>query len=128
LERYPKCGATRYKTNKDYREEECVASMSKAKKRKKAQHKTSKPTSKEKEVQYYMLKRIPALVMWYLPFIDQLRCLFANPEDAKLMRWHASDEHKNDGKLQHPVDEKQGQDSMTNTETLPMNQEILDSH
>jgi hypothetical protein len=24
--------------------------------------------------------------MWYLPVVDRLRCLFANPEDAKLMR------------------------------------------
>jgi hypothetical protein len=55
--------------------------------------------SKEKEVDYYVLKKIPALVMWYLPIVDQLRCLFANPEDAKLMSCHASDEHKNDGKL-----------------------------
>jgi hypothetical protein len=40
LESYPKCGASRYKTNKNYREEECVASVSKGKKRKKAQQKT----------------------------------------------------------------------------------------
>jgi hypothetical protein len=99
LESCPKCNASRYKTNKDYREYECVASVSKGKKRKKSQKKTSKSTSKEKEVDYYALKKIPALVMWYLPVVDRLRCLFANPEDAKLMSWHASDEHKNDGKL-----------------------------
>ena len=112
LESCPKCGASRYKTNKDYREdEECVASVSKGKKRKKAQKKTSKSTSKEKEeVDYYALKKIPALVMWYLPVVDRLRCLFANPEDARLMSWHASDEHKNDGKLRHPADGKQWQD------------------
>jgi hypothetical protein len=44
----PKCCASKYKTNKDYREEECVASESKGKKQKKAQQKTSKSTSKEK--------------------------------------------------------------------------------
>jgi hypothetical protein len=32
LEICPKCNASRYKTNKDYREEECVASVSKGKK------------------------------------------------------------------------------------------------
>jgi len=47
--------------------------------------------------------------MWYLPVVDRLRSLFANPDDAKLM-WHASDEHKNDGKLRHPADGKQWQD------------------
>jgi hypothetical protein len=81
----------------------------KGKKRKRTQQKTqkssSKPTSKEKqEVDYYAQKKIPALVMWYLPVVDQLRCLFANPEDAKLMSWHASDENKDNGKLQHPAD------------------------
>jgi hypothetical protein len=60
LESYPKCSTSRYKTNKDYLEEECVASMSKGKKRKKAQTKTSKSTSNEKEVDYYVLKKILA--------------------------------------------------------------------
>jgi hypothetical protein len=80
LESYPKCGASRYKTNKDYREEECVASVSEGKNQKKSQKKTqqsSKPTSKEKEVDYYALKNISALAMWYLPVVDRLRCLFA---------------------------------------------------
>jgi hypothetical protein len=40
LESYPKCDANRYKANKDYREEECDASMSKGKKQKKTQQKT----------------------------------------------------------------------------------------
>jgi hypothetical protein len=41
LESCPKCGAaSRYKTNKEYQEEECVASMSKGKNRKKTQKKT----------------------------------------------------------------------------------------
>jgi hypothetical protein len=92
-------------------EEECVASVYKGKRRKKAQKKTqqsSKPTSKEKEeVDYYALKKIHALVMWYLPVIDRLRCLFANPKDAKFMSWHASDEHKNDGKLWHLANQKE---------------------
>jgi hypothetical protein len=48
LESYPNCGASRYKTNKDNREEECIALVSKGKKRNKAQKKTSKSTSKEK--------------------------------------------------------------------------------
>jgi hypothetical protein len=100
LKSCPKCNASRYKTNKDYREEECVASVSEGKKRKKSPKKTSKSTRKDKEeVDYYALKKIPALMMWYLPIVDQLRCLFANLEDAKLMSCHASDDHKNDGKL-----------------------------
>jgi hypothetical protein len=72
--------------------------------------KSSKSTSKEKEVDYYALKKIFALVMWYLPVVDRLRCLFANSKDAKLMNMHASHRHKNDGKLRHPADGKQWQD------------------
>jgi hypothetical protein len=42
-----------------------------------------KTSSKEKEVvDYYALKKIPNLVMWYLPVVDRLRSLFVNPKDA----------------------------------------------
>jgi hypothetical protein len=52
--------------------------------------------------------RIPAMVMWYLPVSDRLRCFFSNPKDAKLMRWWDSDKHKKgDGKLRHPTDAQQ---------------------
>jgi hypothetical protein len=104
LESCPKCGASRYKTDKDYQGEECVASVSKWKKK---TQQSSKPMSKEKEeINHYALKKIPALVMWYLLCIDRLRCLFTNPEDAQLMSWHASNEHKNDWKVRHPADGK----------------------
>jgi predicted nucleic acid-binding Zn-ribbon protein len=115
LDSCPNCGVSRYKMNKDYREEERAASLCKGKKRKRTQQKTqkssSKPTSKEKqEVDYYTQKKIPALVIWYLPVVDQLGCLFANPKDAKLMSWYVSDEHKDDGKLRHPADGQQWKD------------------
>ena len=133
LDSCPKCGASRYKTNKDYIEEECVASAPKGKKRKKAQQKTqkssSKPTGKEKEeVNYYAQKKIPALVMWYLPMIDRLRCLFANPEDAQLMSWHASDEHKDDGKLRHPADGQQWKDFNENHKDFANEPRNVSSH
>ena len=48
--------------------------------------------------------------MWYPPVVDRLRSLFSNPNDAKFMSWHGSDEHKNDGKLRHLADGKQWQD------------------
>jgi len=84
--------------------------MCKAGKKRKKTQQRSKPTNKDKEeVDYYVQKKIPALVMWYLPVVDRLRRLFANPDDAKLTSWHASDEHKNDGKLRHPTDGKQWQ-------------------
>ena len=49
--------------------------------------------------------------MWYLPVTDRLRAIFGNPDDAKLMSWHASaDRLKDDGKLRHPSDGKQWKD------------------
>ena len=45
-------------------------------------------------------------VVWYLPIVPRLKRLFANPKDAKNLRWHA-DERKIDGLLRHPADSKQ---------------------
>jgi len=52
-------------------------------------------------------RKIPALVMWYLPVIDRLKRLFSNPNTAKLMTWHDDRPLKNDGKLRHPSDARQ---------------------
>ncbi|XP_027364391.1 uncharacterized protein LOC113871494 [Abrus precatorius] len=45
----------------------------------------------------------PAKVLWYLPIVPRLKRLFANADNAKLMRWH-EDERKCDGQLRHPAD------------------------
>jgi hypothetical protein len=53
LESYPNCGASRYKTNKDYREEECVVSVSKRKSErntKRRPHKVQNPLAKKKKM------------------------------------------------------------------------------
>jgi hypothetical protein len=39
-------------------------------------------------------RKIPALVMWYLPVIDHLKCVFSNPRDAKLVCWHSEKRRK----------------------------------
>jgi hypothetical protein len=36
-------------------------------------------------------------VMWYLPVIDRLKCMFSNPRDAELLLWHVN--RKTDGKI-----------------------------
>nr|ASR75326.1 transposon protein [Oryza rufipogon] len=41
----------------------------------------------------------PAKVVWYLPIIDRFKRIFANPDEAKLVRWHAT-ERRNDGPRQ----------------------------
>jgi len=48
----------------------------------------------------------PMKVMWYLPIIPRMKRLFANPNDAKNLRWHA-DEKKCDGMYRHPTDSVQ---------------------
>ena len=46
--------------------------------------------------------KIPALVMWYLPVVDRIRRLFANPKDAEVMTWHSRP--RDSKKLSHPAD------------------------
>ncbi|GJU04227.1 hypothetical protein Tco_1114565 [Tanacetum coccineum] len=48
----------------------------------------------------------PAKMLWYLPIIPRLKKLYANPKDAKLLRWHA-EERKTDGKMRHVADSPQ---------------------
>jgi len=42
-------------------------------------------------------------VVWYLPIVPKLKRLFANPKDAKSLRWHAT-ERICDRLLCHPAD------------------------
>ena len=48
----------------------------------------------------------PAKVAWYFPIIPRLKRFFANPKEAKLLRWH-SEERKKDGMLRHLADSAQ---------------------
>jgi hypothetical protein len=50
-------------------------------------------------------RKIPALVMWYLPVIGHLKCVFSDPRDAELVRWHSEKRRKNNEEIQCPVDE-----------------------
>jgi hypothetical protein len=44
-------------------------------------------------------RNIPALVMWYLLVIGCLKCVFSNPRDAKLVRWHSEKHRKNNEEI-----------------------------
>ncbi|XP_031119027.1 uncharacterized protein LOC116022441 [Ipomoea triloba] len=48
----------------------------------------------------------PTKVLWYLPIIPRFKRLFANPNDAKNLQWHAKG-RKDDGKLRNPADSPQ---------------------
>jgi predicted AlkP superfamily pyrophosphatase or phosphodiesterase len=44
-------------------------------------------------------RKIPTLVMWYLPVIDHLKHIFSNPRDAELGRWHSENHRKNNEEI-----------------------------
>jgi hypothetical protein len=46
-----------------------------------------------------MKRKIPALVMWYLPVIDRLKHVFSNPRDTELLRWHSEKRRENDEEI-----------------------------
>jgi hypothetical protein len=49
-------------------------------------------------------RKTPTLVVLYLPVIDHLKCVFSNPSDAKLVRWHSEKCRENDEEIRHPTD------------------------
>jgi hypothetical protein len=49
-------------------------------------------------------RKIPSLVIWYLPVIDHLKHVFSNPRDAELVCWHFKKHRENDEEIRHPVD------------------------
>jgi hypothetical protein len=49
-------------------------------------------------------RKIPALVMWYLPVIDHLKHAFSNPRDAELVHLHSEKHRKNDEEIRHSTD------------------------
>jgi hypothetical protein len=51
-----------------------------------------------------MKRKIPALLIWYLPAIDRLKRVFSNPRDAELVCWHSEKRRENDDEIQHTAD------------------------
>lgn len=47
-------------------------------------------------------RKIPGLVMWYLPLTHCLKRLFSNPRDAKLFTWHFHKHLPKNNKLRYP--------------------------
>ena len=54
-------------------------------------------------------RRIPALVMWYLPVTNRLRRIFLNPKEAALMTWWDDERKVDDDKIAHLADCSQWQ-------------------
>jgi hypothetical protein len=90
------CGVSRYKRSYNH-----VYANTMKKKIKNKNKTTIGPESVDDEVdQEDMTKRkIPSLVMWYLPVIDHLKCVFFNPRDAELVCWHSEKCRENDEEI-----------------------------
>jgi hypothetical protein len=74
-------------------------------KREKRQGQKRKNATADQDIEGSKERKVPALVMWYLPIIDHLKHMFSNPRDVELLLWHVN--RKTDGKIQHPADGRQ---------------------
>nr|AAX95063.1 transposon protein, putative, CACTA, En/Spm sub-class [Oryza sativa Japonica Group] len=81
LDECPTCGASRYKSNSNTGLEPSEATEGRQ-------------------------RKIPQLVMWYLPVKDRITRIYSNPRDAELMRWH-EEGRKKDGMIRHLADARQ---------------------
>ncbi|XP_066165868.1 uncharacterized protein [Oryza sativa Japonica Group] len=77
LDECPTCGASRYKSNSNTGLEPSEATEGRQ-------------------------RKIPQLVMWYLPVKDCIKRIYSNPRDAELMCWH-EEGRKKDGMIRHPA-------------------------
>ena len=67
-------------------------------------------------------RRVPALVMWYLPVIDHLRRIFLNPKEAALMTWWDDECKVVDDVIAHPPMVLGGNASMTSIKNSALTQ------
>ena len=82
LDKCPRCGVSRYKNNDLYGGDEASTGKKRNKKGTKKVVQESQPPGNDAKQ-----RRIPALVIWYLPVTDRLRRIFLNPKEAALMTW-----------------------------------------
>ena len=56
---------------------------------------------------YKFGRKAPHKVVWYFPFTPRVQRYFADPKEAKLMRWHKERSNADDEVLRHPADANQ---------------------
>jgi hypothetical protein len=88
-ENYPNCGSGRYKSNADFSPDEARDAISKKRKRGEKNKGADPHVDDDTCIDVDKNQRkVPALVMWYMPVINRLKRLFSNPKNSKLMIWH----------------------------------------
>jgi hypothetical protein len=76
----PRCNASWHKWN-DNIEQDSYNNKRKGRKRKNI-------APPDQDNQGSKVRKVPALVMWYLPVIDRLKHMFSNAREAQLLLWH----------------------------------------
>jgi hypothetical protein len=76
----PRCNGSWYKQNDDIKKD------SYNNKRKGWKEKNTAPP--DQDSQGSKERKVPTLVMWYLPVIDRLKYMFSNAREAQLLLWH----------------------------------------
>jgi hypothetical protein len=110
LNKCPRYGASRYKDNDLYSGGEASTGNKRTKKGTKKAVQESQPLEDTPLGNDARKRRVPALVMWYLPVTDRLRRIFLNPKEAALMTWWDDDRKVDDDVIAHPIDGSQWKD------------------
>jgi hypothetical protein len=79
----PVCGVSRYKRSYNH---VYVDTMKKKNKKNTAIGPEGVDEGNDSDKKDNKKRKIPALVMWYLPVIDHLKRVFSNPRDVELVR------------------------------------------
>jgi hypothetical protein len=105
----PRCGASRYKNNDLYNGEEASTGNKRKKGGKKVVQDSQCPEDDTPFGNDEKQRRIPALVMWYLPVVNRLRRMFPSPKEVVLMTWWDDECTVGDDEIAHPGDGTQWQ-------------------
>jgi hypothetical protein len=117
--KYPVCGVSRYK--RSYNHVYVDTMKNKNKKTAIGPESVDDETDSDEDKKK---KKIPALMMWYLPVIDHLKHVFSNPRDVELVCWHSEKRRKNNEEIRHPADETQWKNFDLQYKTLDQRVEI----
>jgi hypothetical protein len=104
LDKCPRCGASRCKNSDLYGGDEPSPRKKRNKKGIKKVVQESQPPEDTPLGNDAKQRRIPALVIWYLPVTDRLRRIFLNTKEDTLMTWWDDERKVDDDKIAHPVD------------------------
>jgi hypothetical protein len=115
------CGVSRYKRSYNH---VYVDTMKKKNKKNTAIGPESVDDENDSDKEDNKKRKIPALVMWYLPVIDRLKRVFSNPRDTELVHWHSEKRRKNNEEIQHPADGTQWKSLIFNINHLDQKVEI----